>query len=41
MPGVDADNLSHQQLLRSMDALMDHQVAVNDTVAHLLPPIDR
>ena len=39
MPGVDADNLSHQQLLRSMDALMDHQVAVNDTVAHLLRPL--
>ena len=36
MPGVDADKLSHQQLLRSMDALMDHQGAVNDTMAHLL-----
>src|SRR5690606_15061678 len=39
MPGVDADKLSHQQLLRSMDALMDHQDAVNDTVAHLLRPL--
>jgi hypothetical protein len=38
-PGVDADKLSHQQLLRSMDALMDHQDAVNDTVAHLLRPL--
>jgi hypothetical protein len=28
MPGVDADKLTHQQLLRSMDALMDHQDAV-------------
>lgn len=39
MPGVDADKLSHQQLLRSMDALMEHQGAVNDTVAHLLRPL--
>lgn len=33
MPGVDADKLTHQQLLRSMDALMDHQEAVDDCVA--------
>ena len=39
MPGVDADNLSHQQLLRSMDALMDHQEAVDDVVAGLLRPL--
>ena len=39
MPGVDADKLNHQQLLRSMDALMDHQGAVDDCVAHLLRPL--
>jgi transposase len=39
MPGVDAGKLSHQQLLRSMDALMDHQGAVDDCVAHLLRPL--
>jgi hypothetical protein len=36
IPGVQADLLTHQQLLRSMDALMDHQDAVDDTVAQLL-----
>lgn len=39
MPGVDASKLTHQQLLRSMDALMDHGVAVDDCVAHLLRPL--
>jgi transposase len=39
MPGVDADKLTHQQLLRSMDALMDHQDAVDDCVAQLLRPL--
>jgi transposase len=39
MPGVDVGKLSHQQLLRSMDALMDHQDAVDDSVAHLLRPL--
>ena len=39
MPGVDADKLTHQQLLRSMDALMDHQEAVDDCVAQLLRPL--
>jgi transposase len=39
MPGVDADRLSHQHLLRSMDALMDHQEAVDDCVAQLLRPL--
>jgi hypothetical protein len=29
----------HQQLLRSMDALMDHQEAVDDVVADLLRPL--
>lgn len=39
MPGVDASKVTHQHLLRSMDALMDHQSAVDDTVAHLLRPL--
>lgn len=39
MPGIDAAKLTHQQLLRSMDALMDHQGAVDDCVAHLLRPL--
>lgn len=39
MPGVDTARLTHQQLLRSMDALMDHQDAVDDCVAGLLRPL--
>lgn len=39
MPGVDANKLTHQHLLRSMDALMDHQAAVDDCVAQLLRPL--
>ena len=39
LPGVDAAKLTHQQLLRSMDALMDHQDAVDDCVAGLLRPL--
>ena len=39
LPGVDVDKLSHQHLLRSMDALMDHQAAVDDCVAQLLRPL--
>jgi len=39
MPGIDAGKLTHQRLLRSMDALMDHQSAVDDCVAHLLRPL--
>jgi transposase len=39
MPGIDAGALTHQQLLRSMDALMDHQDAVDDCVASLLRPL--
>jgi transposase len=31
--------ITHQQLLRSMDALMDRQVAVDDVVAGLLRPL--
>ena len=39
MPGIEADKLTHQHLLRSMDALMDHQQAVDDCVAQLLRPL--
>jgi transposase len=39
MPGIDTDALTHQHLLRSMDALMDHQSAVDSLVAGLLKPL--
>jgi transposase len=39
MPGIDTKRLTHQHLLRSMDALMDHQAAVDDCVAALLRPL--
>lgn len=39
MPGVEPSKITHQHLLRSMDALMDHQQAVDDCVAHLLRPL--
>lgn len=39
LPGVDTAALTHQQLLRSMDALMDHQAAVDACVARLLRPL--
>jgi transposase len=39
IPEVDAQGLTHQQLLRSMDALMDHQPAVDALVAGLLRPL--
>jgi transposase len=39
MPEVDTRALTHQQLLRSMDALMDHQSEVDDVVAALLRPL--
>jgi len=39
MPGVETSALTHQQLLRSMDALMDHQAAVDECVAGLLRPL--
>ena len=39
MPGVESHKLTHQHLLRSMDALMDHQQAVDDCVAQLLRPL--
>lgn len=39
LPGIDVDKLTHQHLLRSMDALMDHQDAVDELVAQLLRPL--
>lgn len=39
IPGIDTAKLTHQQLLRSMDALMDHQGAVEASVAQLLRPL--
>ena len=39
LPAVDATEITHQHLLRSMDALMDHQAAVDDCVAALLRPL--
>jgi len=39
IPDVDVGALSHQQLLRAMDALMAHQDSVDDLVAGLLRPL--
>lgn len=39
VPGIDVGKLTHQHLLRSMDALIDHQQAVDDCVAQLLRPL--
>ena len=39
MPDIDVAQLTHQHLLRSMDALMDHQAAVDDVVTSLLRPM--
>lgn len=39
MPQIDTAALTHQHLLRSLDALMDHQEAVDDVVASLLRPL--
>jgi transposase len=39
LPEVDTTSLTHQHLLRSMDALMDHQKAVDEVVAGLLRPL--
>ena len=39
LPEVDTKVLTHQQLLRSMDALMDHQDAVEAVVARQLKPM--
>lgn len=39
VPDVDSGKLTHQQLLRSMDALIEHQEAIDDSVARLLRPL--
>ena len=39
LPGVDTQGVTHQQLLRSMDALIDNQAAVDAVVAGLLRPL--
>ena len=39
MPGLDAESITHQHLLRSMDALMEHQADVDAVVAGLLRPL--
>ena len=39
LPGIPAEGLSHQQLLRSMDALIEHQEEVNQITAGLLRPL--
>ena len=39
LPDIKPEEITHQHLLRSMDALMDHQSAVDDCVAELLRPL--
>jgi len=39
IPEVDTASLTHQQLLRSRDALIDHRDAVDGVVAGLLRPL--
>jgi len=39
MPGMPDQEITHQQLLRSMDALIDHQEAVDKVTATLLRPL--
>ena len=39
LPEVDTVAMTHQHLLRSMDALMTHQDAVDEVVARLLRPL--
>ncbi len=39
LPEVDTPAMTHQHLLRSMDALMTHQDAVDEVVARLLRPL--
>ena len=38
-PGVDAEAITHDHLLRAMDALVDQQPAVDGVVARLLRPL--
>ena len=39
MPGIEVESITHQHLLRSMDALMEHQPDVDKVVAGLLRPL--
>jgi len=39
MPGVPDQGFTHQQLLRSMDALIEHQSAIDSVTASLLRPL--
>ena len=39
LPDIEVETVAHQQLLRSMDALMDNQDAVDGVVAGLLRPL--
>lgn len=39
IPNIQTDCITHQHLLRSMDALMDHQEAVDSLIASLLKPL--
>ncbi len=39
LPDIEIKELTHQQLLRSMDALMDNQDAVDGVIASLLRPL--
>lgn len=39
MPGIDVESITHQHLLRCMDALIDHQADVDEVVAGLLRPL--
>ena len=39
MPGIDVESITHQHLLRSMDALIDHHSDVDHVVAGLLRPM--
>ena len=39
LPGLALKSVSHHQMLRAMDALLDHHEAVEQTVAGLLRPL--
>ncbi|WP_205205219.1 IS1634 family transposase [Azonexus hydrophilus] len=39
MPGIEAESITHQHLLRSMDALVEHQAEVDAVIANLLRPL--
>ena len=39
MPNVETESIEHQHLLRSMDALVDHQDEVDAVIARLLRPL--